>query len=406
MAVWLQKHHSGLQKHYSELLSLGAFNIMRTKTTMKSLCAYTLIAVSLIFLSACSDSNNPSPPPPPTPLPEPEPEPIPFETLYEQGVDQYLGEYTPMMSETTEGIVQHTFGTGDGPLCLRGGEYTMATREAAGEDLMIFLEGGGACNSEFCSATEVAAPGIPSRGILNPEFPNNPATDFNVAYLPYCDGSVFSGDIDYDEDDDGVIDRYHRGLKNLSASIDVIASTFPAPARILLTGNSAGGFGTDYMLPLVRKLYPDTPIDLVNDSGVGVTKPGYVDFLSEEWNSARFIPEDCDDCISEEGHTTGYHIYQLNEDPNLRMGFMSTKNDFVIADVFVGIGGEAFEAALIAEMAALEEAHPERFRSLIADGNSHTFIQAQFDREVGGVPVYQWVTDMLDGSADWQSVSD
>ena len=100
---------------------------------MKSLCAYTLIAVSLIFLSACSDSNNPSPPPPPTPLPEPEPEPIPFETLYEQGVDQYLGEYTPMMSETTEGIVQHTFGTGDGPLCLRGGEYTMATREAAGE---------------------------------------------------------------------------------------------------------------------------------------------------------------------------------------------------------------------------------------------------------------------------------
>ena len=59
-----------------------------------------------------------------------------------------------------------------------------------------------------------------------------------------------------------LVDRYHHGLKNLSASIDVIASTFPAPDRILLTGNSAGGFGTDYMLPLVRKLYPDTPIDL------------------------------------------------------------------------------------------------------------------------------------------------
>jgi hypothetical protein len=160
------------------------------------------------------------------------------------------------------------------------------------------------------------------------------------------------------------------------------------------------------MLPLVRKLYPDTPIDLVNDSGVGVSKPGYVDFLSEEWNATRFIPEDCDSCVSEEGHTTGYHIFQLNEDPNLRMGFMSTKQDFVIADVFVGIGGEAFEAALIPEMAALEEAHPERFRSLIADGNSHTFIQAQFNREVGGVFVYQWVADMLDGSADWQSVSD
>jgi hypothetical protein len=375
---------------------------------MPSGIAQIFLAVFLVFLTACADSGNPAPPPTPSPAPEPEPEPepIPFQALYDQGVDQYLGEYTPMASETVDDIVQHTFGAGDGPLCLRGGEYTMATREATGEDLMIFLEGGGACNSEFCSATENAAPGMPRRGILDPEFPNNPASDFNVAYLPYCDGSVFSGDAEYDDDDDGVIDRHHRGLKNLSASIDVIVSTFPAPARILLTGNSAGGFGTDYMLPLVRKLYPDTPIDLVNDSGVGVTKPGYIDFLSEEWNATRFIPEDCDSCVSEEGHTTGYHIFQLNEDPNLRMGFMSTKQDFVIADVFVGIGGEAFEAALIPEMAALEEAHPERFRSLIADGNSHTFIQAQFNREVGGVLVYQWVADMLDGSADWQSVSD
>ena len=321
-------------------------------------------------------------------------------------MDQYLGEYTPMTSETIDGVVQHTFGAGDGPLCLLGDEYTMATREGTAGDLMIFLEGGGACSSLFCQATSTAAPGIPLRGILDPAFANNPAADYNVAYLPYCDGSVFSGDAEYDTDDDGTIDRYHRGLKNLSASLDVIVSTFPAPTRILLTGNSAGGYGTDYMLPLVRKQYPDTPIDLVNDSGVGIATPGFVEFLGEEWNSLRFIPEDCDDCIGEDGHTTGYHIFQLDEDPNLRMGFMSTKQDFVIADVFVGIGGEAFEEALIEEMAELEAAHPERFRSLIADGNSHTFLQAQFDREVAGVPVYQWVTDMLNGSDEWQSISD
>ncbi len=373
---------------------------------MKLFVTQGLFPLLIVLLAGCSDSNNSPPVTLPEPAPEPEPEPVPFEILYEQGVDQYLGEYTPMMSETIDGIVQHTFGAGDGPLCLEGGEYTMATREGSAGDLMIFLEGGGACSSVFCQATTQAAPGIPERGILNPAFPNNPAADYNVAYLPYCDGSVFSGDVDYDTDDDGTIDRYHRGLKNLSASIDVIASTFPEPSRILLTGNSAGGYGTDYMLPLVRKLFPNTPIDLVNDSGVGVAKPGYVEFLADEWNALRFIPEDCADCISDAGHTTGYHIFQLDEDPNLRMGFMSTKQDFVIADVFVGIGGEAFEEALIEEMAALEEAHPDRFRSLIADGNSHTFIQAQFDREVGGIPVYQWVTDMLDGSDDWQSVSD
>ena len=373
---------------------------------MKTAFSPVLLALSLILIAGCSDSDNPPPVQLPQPEPEPEPEPVPFEVLYEQGVDQYLGEYTPMTSETIDGVVQHTFGAGDGPLCLLGDEYTMATREGTAGDLMIFLEGGGACSSLFCQATSTAAPGIPLRGILDPAFANNPAADYNVAYLPYCDGSVFSGDAEYDTDDDGTIDRYHRGLKNLSASLDVIVSAFPAPTRILLTGNSAGGYGTDYMLPLVRKQYPDTPIDLVNDSGVGIATPGFVEFLGEEWNSLRFIPEDCDDCIGEDGHTTGYHIFQLNEDPNLRMGFMSTKQDFVIADVFVGIGGEAFEEALIEEMAELEAAHPERFRSLIADGNSHTFLQAQFDREVAGVPVYQWVTDMLNGSDDWQSISD
>ena len=88
------------------------------------------------------------------------------------------------------------------------------------------------------------------------------------------------------------------------------------------------------------------------------------------------------------------------------MGFMSTKQDSVIADVFVGIGGEAFEAALLPEMEALAAAHPERFKSFIADGTSHTFLQAQFSRAVAGVPVYQWVSDMLSESADWQSLSD
>ena len=375
---------------------------------MASFITQISIAILLVFLSACSDSDDPTPTPSPLPepAPEPEPEPTPFQVLYDQGVDQYLGEYSPMTSETVGDIVQHTFGSGDGPLCLVGGEYTMATREGSAEELMIFLEGGGACNSLLCQATPSASPGMPTFGILNPASSNNPAANFNVAYLPYCDGSVFSGDVDIDDNDDGTVDRYHRGLKNLSASIDVIASNFPAPSRILLTGNSAGGFGTDYMLPLVRKLYPDPPIDLVNDSGVGISRPGYVDFVSQEWNATRFIPEGCETCVSPEGHTTGYHIFQLDEDPNLRMGFMSTKQDSVIADVFVGIGGEAFEAALLQEMAVLEEAHPERFRSLIADGNSHTFIQAQFEREVAGIPVYQWVADMLSGSADWQSISD
>jgi len=61
---------------------------------------------------------------------------------------------------------------------------------------------------------------------------------------------------------------------------------------------------------------------------------------------------------------------------------------------------------LLPEMEALAAAHPERFKSFIADGTSHTFLQAQFSREVEGIPAHQWVADMLSGSADWRSLSD
>jgi len=157
---------------------------------------------------------------------------------------------------------------------------------------------------------------------------------------------------------------------------------------------------------VVRYLGEYTPIDLLNDFGVGISRPGSSAQLSEEWNAEAFLPASCSTCIGEDGHLTDLHKYQLGEDENLRMGFMSTKQDSVIADVFVMIGGTAFEAELIPEMEELEEAYPERVRSLIADGNTHTFIQAQFDLAVGNTTVRQWIAAMLEGGEAWMSVID
>ena len=334
----------------------------------------------------------------------------PFQELFDQGVDRYLGEFSPMMSTVgDDGVTEYVFGAGEGgPQCLRGGEYRMATRDGAGDELMIFLEGGGACTSAFCAATEEASNeqirlGF---GILSSTDMENPASDFDVAYFPYCDGSVFSGDQDYDDDGDGTPDRFHRGVQNTSAGLDVVAAAYPAPSLILLTGNSAGGYGTNYALPLVRKLWPDVPIRMLNDSGVGIAFPGYTAAVSTEWNSLAFLPASCPDCIDADGHTTNYHIYQLDQDPDLLTGFMSTEQDSVIADTFIGIGGPAFEEALRMEMPEIEAAHPERFRSLIADGNAHTFIQRAFDLAVGGTTIRDWVADMLANNSDWVSVSD
>jgi hypothetical protein len=127
--------------------------------------------------------------------------------------------------------------------------------------------------------------------------------------------------------------------------------------------------------------------------------------LNDAWNSAAFFPDSCTSCIGEDGNLTDYHKWQLAEDMNLRMGFLSYKQDAVV-DERLMIGGPAFEAQVLEAVAELEAEYPDRFRSLTADGDGHTFILRDFDYAVGSTTVRQWITNMLSESEDWVSFSD
>lgn len=364
----------------------------------RRLVRYAMIAVMVPALVACSDSRD-----------NPQFQPTgPFDELVAQGIARYLGLYTPMLSETDGGVVNHTFGTGDGPLCGNGSAYSMSTRDQGSSELMIFIEGGGACWSDYCIyIDEIAQPGIPEDGILDPNLANNPVRGFNHVYLPYCDGSLSAGDRDIDTDDDGEDDRFQRGLHNLSAALDVTVSTFPSPERIVLAGQSGGGFSTIFALPLVRHLYPDVPIDVINDSGVGVARPddpAFIEQLVEEWNISAFLPASCPECLAQDGHLTDYLIWQTEQDPNVRRSYISYTGDTVVGTNFLRIGGAAFEQAIIAEMAQQEAAHPERVRSWLKSGLLHTFIESDPNATVQDVALMDWLDAMLSGSAEWVSL--
>ncbi|MFT4517705.1 MAG: hypothetical protein ACI9JM_000082 [Halioglobus sp.] len=363
----------------------------------------SVLAVAILpLLFACSDSSD-------SLYSQAEAVEEPFTELFEQGIVRYLGLYSPMLSETDGDVVNHFFGTGDGPLCGAGGGYSMATRDQGSDELVIFIEGGGACWSDFCFYVDETTTGIPSEGILDPQRENNPVRSWNQVYLPYCDGSLSAGDMDVDTDGDGVTDRFHRGLHNLSASLDVAAATFPAPTRILLTGQSGGALSTIFALPLVRYVYPDAQIDIVNDSGVGVARPDQPEFLQQlmdEWNMNAFIPASCDNCLAEDGHFTDYLIWQMDQDISLRRALMSYTQDTVLADTFLQIGGPAFEQALREELKQQEEAHPGRSYSWLPVGNGHTFLTGDPDKTAGSVPLMDWISAMLSGSEEWVSVAD
>lgn len=336
-------------------------------------------------------------------------ETVPFQELVDQGVTRYLGMYSPSGTSQSGNVISHQFGAGDGPLCLEGKPYTMATRDEGSEDLMIFLQGGGACWFDLCAATTEAGPGIPEVGVLSQDPAVSPLAGMSTVYLPYCDGGLFASDADVDSDSDGTDDRFHRGLHNLSAGLDVAVRAFPAPRRIVLVGVSAGGYGTLFALPIVRQLYPGIPIEVVNDSGIGINRPSDPAFnqqIIDYWNIGSFFPASCAEC-DVQGSSAGIINWQLAQDPDVRLGMLSYTQDSTIGGFFLGIGGPAFEAILRPTLADVEAAYPERMRSFVRAGTAHTFLVGDLGVAVEGVSVADWVGSMIDGPADsWESVSE
>lgn len=240
-------------------------------------------------------------------------------------MSRLIGTSNIVQTQTVEDATAYTFGD-DRTGCMRGAPFTVSTEDRGSDDLILFLQGGGACWSDFCFAVTAAPAGVPRIDLLNPDLPGNPVADWNVTYVPYCDGSLFAGDKDHDDDGDGTPDRFHRGLANLSASLDVARADFPDPKRVLLAGSSGGGFGSILAMPLVRHVFPEAELLVVNDSGVGVARgdadPGYVERLIREFDAEEVIPEDCPDCTAN-GHITGLVDWYLSQDDTVRIGVFS-----------------------------------------------------------------------------------
>jgi hypothetical protein len=310
----------------------------------------------------------------------------PFAEVYEQGLTEHLGTVEPAEILEAGSATHYLFNPSDGPMCLRGGDYWMSVRRGDHDprDLVIFQQGGGACWSALCSAFEsLGAPAVPSSGMLNPDLPDNALKDWNVVYLPYCDGSLFVGDIDIDDDDDGAIDRFHHGLINLSAGLDVAKREFPDVDRILLAGASAGSYGVHVSNMLVRALWPKAELIIVADSGVGIGRPGnfaFIPDLLEEWNALRLIPKSCSTCVTD--HITGLPSWQLARDPNMRFAAISSYQDLVISNVFLQLGDGEYKTALESELGTLASAHAGRYHRFMFASSLHTTIVA--DTQKGG----------------------
>lgn len=300
----------------------------------------------------------------------------PYTELRAQGMDKYLNVYSPIDSTVDDvGVTSHRFAVEtDGPQCLYGGEYNAMTRDQGHDDLVVFLQGGGLCYSDLCLAVTEAPPGMPSIDILNTEAEFNPVRSWNQAYVPYCDGSLFGGDVEIDDDGDGVIDRIQHGLINLSAAMDIAGAEFPDPERILIAGSSGGGYGTMVATVLARWTWPHAEITVFNDAGVGLGIDGDPSFLwdiIDEFNAATIVPQSRHDLL-DGGHLMPLIGWQIDQDPNLFVGAFSFTQDYVISQLYLKVDYTSFEMWLREQTDSMHTAHPDRFQYFLPEGVAHT----------------------------------
>ncbi|MBL9107139.1 MAG: hypothetical protein JNL82_39960 [Myxococcales bacterium] len=307
--------------------------------------------------------------------------------------------------------------------CRDGTPTGIGVRRGESDNLVVFFEGGGACFNGFtCLANPdhfdlddfiawVDPAG--SRGLFDRDHPANPVADWSVVYVPYCSGDVHAGDNHGVTIVDAPGVQSFAGYTNVDAYLRRVVPTFGGAPEVLVTGVSAGGFGSGFNYHRLARVFSGK-VTLLDDSGPVMRDDYLAPCLQaqwrEVWNFDGTLPEACADCFAADGGGI-WHIIEFlaARHPEQRMGFISSERDATIS-IFYGFGldecaglGAIYPGARFT--AGLHDLRDHILRpagnagSYFIPGVEHTFIAGSrfYDTEVDGVRLTDWVADLLAG---------
>jgi hypothetical protein len=332
--------------------------------------------------------------------------------LADAGVNKYVGAFLPNASEEIGDWTKYTYDTqgGDGPICIAGSELSVFHQLRDPKKLMIILDGGGACWQNFYSCSITADSNPPAGGIFEDSGAgiDNPFADWSKVFVSYCDGSVFTGDNTVvDPNFPGGI-RHHRGLRNLTAALDLARDLHPPAKQVLLGGISAGGFGVAGFAPSVYRFVfpPSAKLFVLDDSGPPLTNPAQVAAVNartNDWAYTQFYPASCTEC-DPFNQPAEFVKWTLENDRGYTGALYSSDNDATIR-FFLSIGAAPqYRVLLLSVTDTVVATAPERYKRFIRGGcSSHTAIGSMlyYTLNVNGLALYQWIADMVNGDPNW-----
>jgi hypothetical protein len=225
------------------------------------------------------------------------------------------------------------------------------------DNLVIFMEGGGACFDFFtCSQNranfsrdDFFGEDFIGRysGIFDAEHPDNPVADWNFVYVPYCTGDEHAGsNVDGDVPDftlpnGGVLqspkDQQFVGHDNMGRVVEYIrrylGKTYD---NILLTGSSAGGVGTLANYQQVVDGFPASKVTALDDSGPvfyddNILPAALQQLWRSTWDISEVLPPPGEDGVDPSDDIE--RIYQTMADDVKRdasLGLISYEQDATI----------------------------------------------------------------------------
>lgn len=315
-----------------------------------------------------------------------------------------------------------------GTRCMDGSETGIGVNlSSASSDVVIVLEGGGACFDEFtCTAGTIHQDGFDQAtfgavmagmgysGILNRNLAVNPLKDWSYVFVPYCTGDVHAGN-----NPSGPGGRMHVGFENIRHDLERIVPTFKSATRVVLTGSSAGGVGAGFNYDQVQRAFGDTPVLLLDDSGPVLSdtylKPCVQQRFRTSWNMDATLPADCADCRSADGGgLINMARYIARTHPRSRFAMISGTTDAVMRTFFsFGYSRDCktpsyfppadFEAGLM-EFRSIAIAERAPFHVFYPRSEMHTWLltDAQLLTTAGGVRLADWIGDFVNGAPTWQ----
>ncbi len=271
-----------------------------------------------------------------------------------------------------------------GSKCALGAQAGIGYNAGAADELVIFLQGGGACWNNgtchpslfrwgpICNYGQDAVCLVDTEGATKPlavnvSHPNpypsdgggvfpgelasiqqsllfnrraeNPLRNASYVYVGYCTGDLHAGDATqtyYTKADlfsqPVALTHHFAGATNLDAYLAWLRAKHPSVKTIWLAGVSGGGFGASLNLKRVRLAFPEATVHLLADSAP-MLQPAYFSDWKTEWNLQ--LPAGCANC---DAGMPNIIEYMIDDAPAARVALLAFSEDAVITRFFYSGG--------------------------------------------------------------------